>query len=154
MHRGAFVDIFMLDYADSLDRNVKIKHSFHWFIINLFMRKQMHNIENPLKRMIVNLIPARLIVGLDNMVLSRKKAGKYTVNYSSMYGYKKQTFPSDYYGEGVDIKFDELTVKAPTEYIKILESVYGDYMQLPPVEKRGVHHVFSGFQILDDEKQE
>lgn len=149
MHQGVFVDIFMLDYADKRNWRVKFKHRIHWFFINLFMRKQQHNIENPIKRTLVNIIPASLIVNVNEMLISNKKKSTYTVNYSSMYGYKKQTFPSEYYGEGIDIWFDEFYVKAPCEYKKILEQVYGNYMELPPIEKRGNHHLIHKFEMVE-----
>lgn len=151
VHKGVFVDIFMLDYAAKLDWTVKTKHVIHKFFSKFFDRKQHHNIENPIKRAIVNLIPAALIVHLNDFIVSSKKENALTVNYSSIYGYKKQTFPSDYYGEGVDIKFDDITVKAPNEYIKILESIYGDYMKLPPLEKRGIHHKIHSFEVTSSD---
>lgn len=147
MHNGVFVDIFMLDYAKELDWRVKAKHKFHWSMINLFMRRQQHNIENPLKRFLANMVPGSLIVNLNDWVVSSRKPQRLTVNYSSMYGYKKQTFPTEYYGDGVDIKFDDLTVKAPKEYIKMLKQIYGDYMKLPPPEKRGNHHHIHKLEI-------
>ena len=36
--------------------------------------------------------------------------------------------------------FEGLQVNAPTHYHQWLTQVYGDYMQLPPVEKRVTHH--------------
>lgn len=36
--------------------------------------------------------------------------------------------------------FEGMVLMAPAEYDKWLIQVYGDYMQLPPVEKRVGHH--------------
>ena len=41
-----------------------------------------------------------------------------------------------------DHPFENITVRIPCEYDKILRAIYGDYMQLPPVEKRVSHHNF------------
>lgn len=151
MHNGVFVDIFMLDYAKELDWRVRMKHKFHWMMINTFMRKQQHNIENPVKRFFADMIPGEMIVNLDNWIVSARKPQRLTVNYSSMYGFMKQTFPSEYYGEGIDLQFDDLIVKAPKEYKKMLEQIYGDYMKLPPIEKRGNHHRIHKFEVAGKE---
>lgn len=140
MHKGVFVDVFMLDYVNKPSKMVEIKHDVYWFFLNLFMRKQCHNIKSVIKRSIVSLIPAKLIVKFSGFIVSGKKNATYTVNYASMYGVKKQTFPSDYYGAGTEIQFDDLTVMAPCKYIEILTKIYGNYMELPPIEKRGIHH--------------
>ena len=38
------------------------------------------------------------------------------------------------------LEFEGLQVMAPKEYDKWLTQVYGNYMQLPPEEKRVTHH--------------
>lgn len=42
----------------------------------------------------------------------------------------------------IDVPFEDITVRLPREYDKILRRGYGDYMQLPPVEKRKNHQPF------------
>lgn len=39
--------------------------------------------------------------------------------------------------------FETITASVPTGYDKILKSIYGDYMQLPPVDERKPHHDFT-----------
>ncbi len=147
MHKGVFVDIFMLDYVKKPTKIVKIKHDVYWKLLNLYMRKQSHNIESAIKRKIVDLIPAKWIVMVSSFVVSGKKRRNFTVNYTSRYGVQNQTFPSDYYGRGVEIQFDGMTVIAPCQYRKILEKIYGNFMVLPPEEKRGIHHKICDFRI-------
>lgn len=38
------------------------------------------------------------------------------------------------------LPFEHLFIRAPREYTKVLETAYGDYMQLPPVEERSYTH--------------
>ena len=40
----------------------------------------------------------------------------------------------------VEVEFEGVKLKAPIGYDRILRSIYGDYMQLPPEEKRVTHH--------------
>jgi lipopolysaccharide cholinephosphotransferase len=43
---------------------------------------------------------------------------------------------SDY----VTVPFEEIPMRIPAGYDNILHATYGDYMQFPPKEKRGVWH--------------
>ena len=47
--------------------------------------------------------------------------------------------PSSMYVDLVDIPFENLILKAPKEYDRILRNYYGDYMILPPEDKRRIH---------------
>lgn len=49
------------------------------------------------------------------------------------------TFESDVLFPTKDIKFDELTLRAPHDPDTFLRTEYGDYMQLPPEEERYTH---------------
>ena len=49
------------------------------------------------------------------------------------------------FSKAIDLKFEGLTVKAPIGYDRYLSDGYGDYMQFPPMEKRGVWHAGTVF---------
>ena len=53
--------------------------------------------------------------------------------------------PSRFFDDYVELPFETLIVKSIKEYDKYLKAAYGDYMQLPPVEKRVSHHVFNAY---------
>ena len=42
----------------------------------------------------------------------------------------------------IDVPFENITVKLPRAYDAILTRGYGDYMKLPPVEKRKNHYPY------------
>ncbi len=62
--------------------------------------------------------------------------------FSSLYSVKKETFPKDYFGEPAYMEFEGHQLPVPAKAHKILERVYGDYLQLPPVSKRKSKHFF------------
>lgn len=66
-------------------------------------------------------------------------SGEMVANHCGAWGVK-EIVPAEWYGDGKLLKFEGLTVRVPCEYHKWLSQVYGNYMQLPPVEKRVVHH--------------
>ena len=62
------------------------------------------------------------------------------VNHSGAWG-NKEIIPTEWYAEGCQLEFEGMRVTAPKEYEKWLNQVYGDYMKLPPQEKRVTHHI-------------
>lgn len=50
------------------------------------------------------------------------------------------------YGDPVKVSFEGKLYNAPADTHQYLKNLYGDYMQLPPPEKRGDHHHFSVYE--------
>lgn len=62
----------------------------------------------------------------------------YTQGGASAYG--KWVIPSSCVDSYVDLPFEDTTFSCPAGYDAYLKAVYGDYMQLPPIEKRENRH--------------
>ena len=60
----------------------------------------------------------------------------YLCSMSSVYAYEKECLPRECYGNPVLLPFADRMYYAPADYDRCLHSLYGDYMQLPPVEER------------------
>ncbi len=58
----------------------------------------------------------------------------------------REIMPADVYREYTDILFEGKTFRSITKYDEYLTITYGDYMQLPPVEKRVTHHNFKAYR--------
>lgn len=56
------------------------------------------------------------------------------------YGYSKNLFLKEWFGVGTKLTFMGFSFPAPSEYQKILEVIYGKYMEFPPIESRGKWH--------------
>ncbi len=52
----------------------------------------------------------------------------------------KEFVPKDYFGSGVPVRFDTLELNAPEQIDAYLTHMYGDYLTLPPEEKRKPEH--------------
>ena len=64
-------------------------------------------------------------------------------------------WPKIYYGEKIKVQFEGELFTAPKCYDEILTLFYGDYMKLPPEEKRISHHSFHAYcNISADKKTE
>lgn len=53
------------------------------------------------------------------------------------------------FSKTVDVTFEGHTFQAPVGYDRVLRRLYGDYMQLPPPEKRIAHDLEHAFWISD-----
>lgn len=148
IRHGVFIDIVPLDnyplsFCSRLWLDFKRK-ILGWRIGKGFVWE----VPNPIKRMVKELMYACLSLvwtETKEAVEAREKlfsSFPYTgliVNFSCLSG-KKDVIPAEWYGEGCDLDFEGIKVRAPKEYHKWLTQVYGDYMKLPPKEKQVAHH--------------
>lgn len=61
----------------------------------------------------------------------------------------KDIFKKEMFGDGVEKQFENLQLMVPTEYDAYLKQMYGDYMQLPPEEKRVGEHFYHTYYNKD-----
>lgn len=145
MNHGMFIDIFPLDYYP----NSKFKRFIYdkrMTVYNKRLRDSL-NVEHStqLKFRLYTKIAAFLLP--DAHVASEKrdkfmssvKSSNTLANICGGWG-KKEYMPVEWIGEGTLLEFEGIQVVAPEYYDKCLTQVYGDYMTLPPVEKRKSHH--------------
>lgn len=59
-------------------------------------------------------------------------------------------FPSELFEEYIDVDFDGVKCRIIKEYDKFLRMYYGDYMQLPPEEKRVPSHNYKAYFVNED----
>lgn len=64
---------------------------------------------------------------------------QYATNFYSPY-HRLDTFESSLYTDIEVCSFEDTKIAIPTRYKEVLSTLYGDYMTLPPVEKRNTRH--------------
>ena len=101
-----------------------LKHSIKLAILKLKLKKPSFYLEEAKK--LHALYPYR--------------ASEYVAAVECPYNSKKNRVPKQYYVGSVDVEFEGHTFRAPICYDKLLRSIYGDYMQLPPEDQRVTHH--------------
>ena len=81
---------------------------------------------------------------IDRLLKSQKVEGsKYIGNIMGAYR-TKEIVPASFYGEGKMYPFEDIQLRGMDKYDEYLTWTYGDYMQLPPEEKRKTH-----FRIIE-----
>ncbi|HFU4234888.1 TPA: phosphorylcholine transferase LicD [Streptococcus suis] len=147
-HKGIFVDVFPLDNAN------KQKSSLQFFqaylskkISGLIMHKRGLDIGqlkliNSLVLKITKSISIRRLSDIRDkiMTLNKNEKSEYYINIGSNYNFTKQTIPKNKYFPLTLVEFEGNNYKAPKDWDYVLKRIYGDYMKLPPEDKRVTHN--------------
>lgn len=145
INHGVFLDVFPLDYypmGKMKERLFNFKKDLMW--CRICDRLYLPDSKTASVKMLIFLskivYPSlkRTVRKRDRLLCSVKSSDK-LANFSGAWG-KKEVVPKEWYGDGVMLEFEGVSVRAPLEYGKWLTRVYGDYMTLPPEDKRCGHH--------------
>lgn len=149
--KGIFVDIFPLDVVPS-SINLQNKHSKTNYVLQKLLRQKMKVADNDLwgikKRLLFRIVDfSNLFTSRDvlvkkmnaNMSLYRESDGEYITNLCGLYGYNRESIPRSWFNEYETIQFENRNYSVIKEYDKFLTKLYGNYMKLPPIEKRHTH---------------
>ncbi|MBF0715448.1 LicD family protein [Gemelliphila palaticanis] len=145
---GIFIDIFPLNYFD----NKKIiNSSYFWESLKLISFTNKENIihkDSIIKDYIrlslwylLKPVSPRLFAHIIERKIRKYSSNKPTFSAFIMSKEKdKEIFPLDISKELTNLEFEGLMLPAPKDYDFILKGLYGDYMELPPIEKRTNPH--------------
>ena len=119
----------------------------------VFKNKKMvlNNIVKFFIKIIYNILPERL---LTSKIIKLNNYDYNTSNYVGVYawGYgSRERMEKDVFEEFIDVEFEGTKYKSIKKYDTYLSRIYGDYMKLPPKEKR-VTHNFDAWRVDKNEK--
>lgn len=150
VHHGAYIDIFPLDfYPDGFFPRTKLE------LQRFFMKMRISNEflypeDDPLPKAILRRLLgqfSRLLYTDSTQTLEKREKlhtsvpeGTRMCNYSCARCWTG-SFPAEWISESCELLFEDITVTAPARYHELLCHFYGDYMTLPPPEKRVGHHM-------------
>ena len=149
------VDVFFYDNAPDDDKALRKMFRRRNFLhkLNSLRRKRIFNPVNGniFRRMLGHA--ARFMLRLFPRYYFVKKLIKNSKRYVSEDTKRVGNFSAwdfaycskDVFDSFIDVEFEGKKYKAPAGYDKWLRAFYGDYMQLPPVEKRVQKHNFTAY---------
>ena len=87
-------------------------------------------------------IPRSWATGLIDRLVARfpYDASPYVVNASGAWGYRRECQPRGRFEPPATLQFEGMTVPVPGRWHAYLAHVYGDYLTLPPPERRRPRH--------------
>lgn len=150
---GVYIDIFPLD-GFPVDYGQRKKHSDklnkYWNrVVDCYRLPKDYRDKNELKRFgkIVRHYLLLFIFGQEKLKQSLKRQMlKYPYQESEYVGYaftqynERFVHLKRYYDKSILLEFEGFKFKAPSEYDKYLEELYGDYMKYPPMDQQVPHH--------------
>ena len=156
INHGIFIDIFPVDYYPENRIKAAIlefKRKFLTYRITdafYFSEVPKYSFVGRLLRTLSRIAypSARTALIKRDKLFKSVKESSLVCNYGSTWG-KKEIMSYKVYHDSMDVEFEGHKLKAPIEADQYLRNLYGDYMELPPVEKRVGHH---DAVIIDTEK--
>ncbi len=145
---GIWVDVFPLDGCKKpLSKMHLFQYKMYNYITTLITIKNGSNyyqnsrIKKKIYHAILAFVPFKFMVWLLFLFICHYDEDKvsYLTSFATVYGLDKETFEKDKISDYVEINFEDkkfMTIKNHDYY---LSKLYGDYMKLPPVEKRVNH---------------
>jgi len=145
INHGVYIDIFPLDYFPENkweQRKVLLKNKLYARRIcscfNIQAKKTLRfRLISFLMKIVYPSVRA-VIEKRDEMAKAVPKSTMFA-SYGGAWGYK-EVAPIEWFGDGKVDSFEGIEVVVPAGYHKWMTQIYGDYMQLPPEEKRVAHH--------------
>ena len=149
---GMCLSIFPLDRVPKNRRSFALRRKIAYIIMGIDYRANRSKKDKPLFHKLCRAI--EMVVGPRNMVnlmhacyrCPEAKAGN-TVNSLDGFYTENCQWPAEDFRETLRMPFEDITVPVPSGYDHFLTVTYGDYMQLPPEEKRIDKH--GGFMRAD-----
>ena len=147
-NKGAFIEIYPFDHFSSVTLG-KIQTRINLVIYRCMYTKLNHidrkGIVGCFYRTINRLFTLDTLWKTYEKVgkLQNKRKGKYidTPTIPSIYTLRgEHLFYVEDCSETLTVPYEYTTIRIPKGYDRVLKQQYPTYMELPPVEKRGVHH--------------
>ena len=144
--KGIFVDVFPMYYYHYKNENDFVKDINNFRLLaGIACNKQKLNVDFGKKAYILSkLVPftPSYLIKKATAKFSRKTGDLYLIPGLDTKIIKKENFTFSVldFAEGKEIEFENRKFIAPKNAEKILTQIYGDYMQLPPIEKRVSNH--------------
>ena len=148
-NNGIYIDIFPLDgLTDNLFAR-KIQF-FKIRLLNMIMRERVYEEKGAFASRFRHRLLSRIVTkkALSNIYKKYNKiCSKYSYKTQKVALLQGSVYNAAYYWNYSDIQettlvpFEDIMIPVPKGYENCLKKQYGDYMELPPIEKRGLHHM-------------
>ena len=148
---GAFVDIFAVNgMPDDVEEIKKMEKDIFWCSRCLHMYiSSIYRIRGKRKKFTWFFKPfAKWALNKSNKIFNRYDfdSSKYAMNFEGD-SIEKELIETDLFNHLIDVDFEGYKFKVFEQYDSYLKQMYGDYMQLPPIEEQEPHHSFDLYKI-------
>ena len=159
-HVGVNIDVFPIEgLGESKKEALKIFKKTAWNreLLNAalwkkFFRSKTHSILVEPVRFVMFVLsrfanPKKLLRKVDEENLKHQFEGSVYAGCVCGSYREQEIMRTDTFEHYIEMEFEGEKLKAIENYEDYLEKHYGDYMKLPPIEKRQTHHTYKAFSI-------
>lgn len=155
---GVYVDVFPVDFCSNSFAIARCKtlifNLFKYILVAAVWPRFAYNRTYGVFRNFVRFlfysitrcINANKFANKLDVLYSKERRKKFSVSYSGVYG-TREIFNTKIFNDFMSLEFEGHFFKAISSYDKYLSSLYGDYMTLPPEEKRFSRHGIVAFRL-------
>ena len=156
INHGVYIDIFAIDSVPEnlLKRNIQY-YGFHFCRTGVMAKYMDLNARKGKKKVLFSIL--RILYLPFNIKFLYDKTQKiasqysdsesiYSTNFYSPY-HKLDTFKTSLYTNTTELPFEDTIISVPIDYNTMLTTLYGDYMQFPPPEKRNTRHELTEIRL-------
>ena len=142
---GMSLDVFCIDRWENNEGAEKLYNEIKALIVNNSTAMKLINPNFANDERVKNYNGADPLQIYEKIQEMCKTYNKINTEYVSMpiitaYGFSRDIFPAKVFERTLLHNFEGFQLPVPIGYDSILKTVYGDYMQFPPVEARGKWH--------------
>ena len=158
---GAYIDVFVLDYADGPYEELVGERMNYAKKINLFyICSNNYPIKGIMKHLFQGDLKKALWLLFQKLVLrnchsaikkqiimhSERSHGEWLIAYTGTSG-KKDIFRSKWFDSSISYPFEDTFIDVPFGYDEFLRAMYGDYMIPPSKDEQTSHHSLFYFNL-------
>lgn len=140
---GIWIDIFPIDYCpedntkDFVKWKYSLNHNRNLICSKTAKWKSLKSIKSVIKKSALLLIPLKLLLYYRNKL--ERKYYKKTLFLNSSHQPEMVSYNYDWFSSCKMVDFCGKDFPVPVGYKEILTKLYGNYMNLPPLEERKTH---------------
>lgn len=166
---GLYIDIFPLDgTADDVEGAYQLMRRFHKLKNRVVAISAHVSFRNYIRLLLTPHEWGRFVYKTIGFffrqsyrahLLKKLDAISYRYNYDKannviLYsgGYwRRDIYPKEWFQAQTELLYEGMNIKVPAQYHDYLSQLYGDYMQLPPVEEQCIRHPKAYFNLSERE---
>jgi lipopolysaccharide cholinephosphotransferase len=152
---GVNIDIFPIDVVpdDKKKRQKLIRKARFWQMLSKIKLSRVSGIMTLKQNLII--LPGRILLAAVPLTYMAKKIESISFSLNNtnsnyvgfmVWGYgEREMFKKEIFSETVEMPFEDMLAPVPKEYDKVLTSLFGSYMEYPPLDKQVSQHDFIAF---------
>ena len=144
---GMFIDILPLDAISKDERGMDIFNKLQKLLIDssTSMKAYTKCLNERDKTRVLNLTPVNPVFRFEKIqqlaqTFDLEKEEYVFQSMALVYGFDRSVLKKEDFSKSIDMNFEGYSFPIPVGYDDILKTIYGNYQDFPPVEKRGVWH--------------